>query len=150
MNHINYAILLLSKRIRAHTDKTFFLPGAQHQALHYLCLHPDGLSSSQLCGHMGCSYPTMSGIVKRLACQDYVQTKPNPEDKRSSIIVATEKGLALESRLQASMNQFEEIFTQPLSDEEKEQLRHLLYKLLDAHRKETLHDPNYPNSSQKL
>lgn len=49
-----------------------------------------------LAASLGCTRPTMTGIVDTLEKNGLVTRQPNPDDRRSLLVTLTEKGLALE------------------------------------------------------
>lgn len=47
---------------------------------------------------LGCTRPTMTGIVDTLEKNGLVTRQPNPDDRRSLLVTLTDKGFALEGR----------------------------------------------------
>jgi DNA-binding MarR family transcriptional regulator len=77
---------------------------------------------------LGCTRPTMTGIVDTLEKNGLVTRQPNPDDRRSLLVTLTDRGLSLQS----STPDLECIYLQccvGLSADEFQQLGSLLEKL---------------------
>lgn len=76
--------------------------------------------------------PTVTGILNNLEKKGMVQRLPNPADRRSKIIVPTEKALAIADELWNIRETLDADFTRMLDDGEKEQMRKLLRKIING------------------
>lgn len=78
---------------------------------------------------------TTAEVLKRLADKGLVETRVNPEDRRSRLSVITAEGLKLINDLQESIHRSQELLIEPLSPEDREVFMKLLARLVDAHEK---------------
>lgn len=68
--------------------------------------------------------------MQKLEAKDLVKRIPHSDDKRSKVLVLTDRAIAMKKELLALANNMEQQMTQNLSDEEQEQLAGLLLKML--------------------
>lgn len=76
------------------------------------------------------SNPTVTGILQNMEKMGMVQRLQNPEDKRSKIIVPTEKARGMAPELWEIRERLDNELTSMLTAEEKEQMRNLLRKII--------------------
>jgi DNA-binding MarR family transcriptional regulator len=76
---------------------------------------------------------TTAEVLKRLADKDLVETRVNPDDRRSRISVMTKKGMKVIGELQGSIHRSQERLLEPLSPDERAHFMRLLVHLVDAH-----------------
>ena len=74
--------------------------------------------------------PTVTGLVQKLEAKDLVKRMPHPEDKRSKVLVLTDRAMGMKEELLALADDLEQQTTKSLNDEEREQLAALLLKML--------------------
>lgn len=74
--------------------------------------------------------PTVTGLVQKLEAKDLVKRMPHPEDKRSKVLVLTDRAIAMKEELLALADDLERQMTQNLNHGECEQLDALLLKML--------------------
>ncbi len=74
--------------------------------------------------------PTVSGLVQKLEAKELVKRIPHPEDKRSKVLVLTERAIGMQEELLALAEDLEQKMTRKLSDDECDQLAKLLIKIL--------------------
>lgn len=74
--------------------------------------------------------PTVTGLVQKLEAKDMVKRMPHPEDKRSKVLVLTERAMEMKEELLALADNLERQMTKNLNNEEREQLAALLLKML--------------------
>jgi len=74
-------------------------------------------------------------VLKRLAEKGLVETRVNPDDRRSRLSVITKKGLKLIHELQGSIHHSQERLLEPLSPEDRVIFMRMLTQLVDAHEK---------------
>jgi DNA-binding MarR family transcriptional regulator len=72
-------------------------------------------------------------IIKRLIQLGLVKEKENPEDKRATMIFMTSKGKTVMQKCYPYMQQIGSVIFGPLTEEESNQLAHLLTKLDIVH-----------------
>lgn len=75
--------------------------------------------------------PTISGIIQRLTDQGWVQRVENPNDRRSKIIVLTDKSIALMGTLDSLSSETMKIGLKDFSEEEIADLRKYLLKVIN-------------------
>ena len=74
-------------------------------------------------------------MLKRLGDKGLVETRVNPDDRRSRLSVITTDGLNLINDLQESIHRSQELLIEPLSPEDRAEFMRLLAQLVDAHEK---------------
>ena len=77
------------------------------------------------------SHPTVSGILSRLEQKDFIELKPDPQDRRCKRIYIRPKGLELNEMMHEAIRSMEEKIVQNFSEEEKEQFASLLRRAID-------------------
>ncbi|NEX64688.1 MarR family winged helix-turn-helix transcriptional regulator [Noviherbaspirillum galbum] len=78
---------------------------------------------------------TTAEVLKRLGDKGLVETRVNPDDRRSRLSVITKQGLRLINDLQESIARSQELLLEPLTPEERAVFMKLLTQLVDAHEK---------------
>jgi len=78
---------------------------------------------------------TTAEVLKRLSDKGLVETRVNPDDRRSRLSVITKQGLKLINDLQESIARSQELLLDPLTPEERVVFMKLLTQLVDAHEK---------------
>lgn len=78
---------------------------------------------------------TTAEVLKRLADKGLVETRVNPDDRRSRLSVITKDGLNLINDLQESIHRSQELLIEPLSPDDRAVFMQLLAQLVDAHEK---------------
>lgn len=74
--------------------------------------------------------PTVTGLVQKLEAKDLVKRMPHPEDKRSKVLVLTDRAIGMKEELLALADDLERQMTRKLTDSECDQLAKLLIKML--------------------
>lgn len=72
------------------------------------------------------THPTVSGILQRLEMRNFIQTQPDPHDRRCRQIVLAPKGLAIHQEVGTLISAMESAMTTGMSDLETQQLLVLL------------------------
>ena len=72
---------------------------------------------------------TVQGVVRRLIARGLVRRTPDPMDRRTAVLTATEEGMALARRAVACARRITEATLLPLDAEERQRLLALLRKL---------------------
>lgn len=83
---------------------------------------------------------TTAEVLKRLSDKGLVETRVNPDDRRSRLSVITKQGLKLINDLQESIARSQELLLEPLAPEERVIFMKLLTQLVDAHEKMNAQD----------
>jgi DNA-binding MarR family transcriptional regulator len=83
---------------------------------------------------------TTAEVLKRLNDKGLVETRVNPDDRRSRLSVITKQGLKLINDLQESITRSQELLLEPLPPEERVVFMKLLTQLVDAHEKMNVQD----------
>ncbi|MNR43001.1 transcriptional regulator SlyA [compost metagenome] len=78
---------------------------------------------------------TTAEVLKRLSDKGLVETRVNPDDRRSRLSVITTDGLNLINDLHESIHRSQELLIEPLSPEDRVVFMRLLAQLVDAHEK---------------
>ncbi|WP_159767145.1 MarR family winged helix-turn-helix transcriptional regulator [Streptomyces sp. HM190] len=105
------------------------LTGAQARLLGLLSLQP--LPMRQLAQKLRCEPSNVTGIVDRLEARGLVERRPDPKDRRVKLAAATPEGLRVARSLRESLDFAREPLA-GLSTQERESLRHLLRRMLEA------------------
>ncbi|MCJ7651617.1 MAG: MarR family transcriptional regulator [Candidatus Lokiarchaeota archaeon] len=92
INRINKKFEKLQRRIIQKENLTT----AQYSILQQLW-KTDGVQFKTLANECCCSQSTITGIVDTMEKKDIVVRKMNPEDRRSVLVILTDKGKSLES-----------------------------------------------------
>lgn len=74
--------------------------------------------------------PTVTGLVQKLEAKDLVKRMPHPEDKRSKVLVLTDRAIGMKEELLALADDLEQQMTRKLTDSECDQLAKLLIQML--------------------
>lgn len=74
--------------------------------------------------------PTVTGLVQKLEGKDLVKRVPHPKDKRSKVLVLTERAMDMKDELLALADSLEQQMTAKLTGAERERLASLLEKML--------------------
>ncbi|TCD46209.1 MarR family transcriptional regulator [Streptococcus sp. X16XC17] len=108
------------------------LTTSQCKILKYLYRQPNlSVNQKQIEDQFSMTNPTVTGIIQNLEKKELVYRQPNPDDARSKVLGLTSDSLALKSELDHIWQTIDNQFTNPLTDEQKEVLRHLLTKLAE-------------------
>lgn len=89
------------------------------------------LESKELANHCCLLSPSLTGILKRLEQQGYVQRRKSAEDQRRTIISLTEQSNELFSRLSPEVEARYKAFTQRYGEEKLEELMEMLKELAE-------------------
>lgn len=105
------------------------LTGAQARLLGLLSLEP--LPMRRLAQKLRCEPSNVTGIVDRLEGRGLVERRPDPNDRRVKLAAATQEGRRVARSLRDSLGFAREPLA-GLSAAERESLRNLLRRMLDA------------------
>ncbi|MBO4836206.1 MAG: MarR family transcriptional regulator [Clostridia bacterium] len=109
------------------------MPPMPREMLLMVLLEADenGIRQKDLGEKMGINASSLSEQIDRLESDHYLERRANPDDRRSTLIVLTEKGRARAWEVQDERRQAAAGFCSGLTEEEKDTLIRLLDKLLD-------------------
>lgn len=108
------------------------LTGSQFKILMALYNAPAGsVRQADIEAKFSMTNPTVTGLVQKLEAKDLVKRSPHPEDKRSKVLVLTDRAMARKEQLLALADTFEQQMTANLTAEERDRLASLLTKMLD-------------------
>lgn len=107
------------------------LTSAQMFILHYLSHHTDGeIYQKDIEEALELSHATVAGIISRLENKDFVRLVPSKKDKRCKQIAATEKAKELDAETGRVIREAEQRLLTGFSEEETEQLKGYLKRIL--------------------
>jgi len=102
----------------------------QFHVLHHI--KSEGTSFKELARHLNCNASNMTGLIDRMEENNWVYREHSDEDRRIWLVKITEEGIELKKRLiPEHIDNIKERFS-CLSEEELEDLKKLLGKLIDA------------------
>lgn len=87
---------------------------------------PKGCRIQDIAEGMGLSAPTVSVAIKRLEENGWVEKRPDPEDKRASIITVSEQSQKIAQKIKDNQRRMIERFLGELTTDEQIQLVDLL------------------------
>ncbi|WP_129626873.1 MarR family winged helix-turn-helix transcriptional regulator [Candidatus Oscillochloris fontis] len=93
---------------------------------------PEGMPLSTISSRMLCDNSNLTGIVERLASKGYVERRPDPQDRRVSLICLTAAGAEKLRRIKPRHHAGVSRRMRTLAPHEVAQLRHLLQTLFDG------------------
>ena len=93
---------------------------------------PHFLGITVLAEKIGINASSLSEQIDRLEADHYLERKANPADRRSTLILLTEKGKARAYELSDERQKAAAAFCAKLTEEEKDTLIQLLDKLLET------------------
>lgn len=109
------------------------LTGSQFKILMLLYHSPEGsLRQTDIEERFSMTNPTVTGLVQKLETKELVRRVPHPADRRSKVLMLTERARSMEDELLALADDLERRMTEHLNGEEREQLASLLMKLLNG------------------
>lgn len=130
----------LARRLRRHRMESLEPFGlAAHQARAFMMIaRSDGSESevrpSDLARRLGIAARSATEVVDALEDLDLVRREPSPTDRRATRLLLTEAGRALRLRLSETRADRSDDFFDVLAPDERDELRSLLAKVLDATR----------------
>lgn len=107
------------------------LTSSQFKVLKFLLKRPElNIRQIDIEKFFSMTNPTVTGILQNLEKKQMIERVQNPLDCRSKVIRLTKKVYTIKDELIKMGDDIEAQFTQNLSQEEKEQLKMLLKKIL--------------------
>jgi DNA-binding MarR family transcriptional regulator len=109
----------------------FDLTGTQGTIIGFLRHNQDReICQKNLEQEFALSHPTMSSILTRMESKGLIGTAPLPKDKRYKKVFLTEKGLALDKEIAASIDKYEAKMCTGLSEEQQIEIKAYLNVLI--------------------
>ena len=99
-----------------------------------------GVRQKDVAGKIGINASSLSEQIDALEQDRYLERRANPDDRRSTFIVLTDKGRARAWELQDERERAAAAFCANLTDEEKDTLIRLMDKLMDNGQKPLVPD----------
>jgi DNA-binding MarR family transcriptional regulator len=106
------------------------LTAAQSHVLGYITHRQDPPCARDIEEVFQLSHPTVSGILSRLEQKDFIELRPDDQDRRCKRIYARPKGWELEEHMHAAIRAMEEKIVQDFAEEEKAQFADLLRRAI--------------------
>lgn len=88
-----------------------------------------GISQEELARNMNLNKSSVARQLAALEAAGYVRREADPADRRSLLVYPTEKALAIQDRLHATMRSWREYLTQGFTPEEQETLSRLMIRV---------------------
>jgi DNA-binding MarR family transcriptional regulator len=119
---------MIEGRVRRRLRAAFGITLPRFDVMAALCSTPEGLSMGELSHRLMVSNGNVTGIVERLECEGLVRRRQRPEDRRSHLVRLTDAGREAFEAMAAEHENWIASMLSELSEEEVEQLYHLLNK----------------------
>ena len=131
-------IFVLIKKAALEFDKLsiplfapYELTPSQYKILRLLYIEePETIRQIDIEKSFSMTNPTVTGLLHNLEKKDWIQRIPNPNDSRSKVIRLTAKAEGLREELLEISDRLEDMLTDNLNNQEKEQLIELMNKML--------------------
>ncbi|WP_173443813.1 MarR family winged helix-turn-helix transcriptional regulator [Selenomonas ruminantium] len=139
-NEVKDKISIFVKKASLECDKVAYpllvyykLTMVQYKILKYLYINPPAtVCQRDIEKFFSMTNPTVTGVLKNLERDGWVERLSNPHDARSKLLQLTDKSLRVKQELFCIGNEIENTFTAELTAEEREQLLQLLKKLVQS------------------
>lgn len=130
-------ITILIKKIALSIDKfagqvlaPYELSNAQYKIIKFLYHQPNtAVRQADIETQFSLTNPTVTGIIQNLEKKGLVQRIPNPEDKRSKLLILTEDAMSIKEELYQIGESIEAHVTSHLTKSECDELMRLLHKI---------------------
>lgn len=106
------------------------LTASQGQIIGYLAWQKSPPCSRDIEDAFQLSHPTVSGLLARLAKKDFIEFRPDPDDRRCKRIWLLPKGQACHEAIRQTIEGIEAQLVQNFTDAEKEQFSDLLRRAI--------------------
>lgn len=126
-----YLINLLARQFIRSLDRRIETHGLMHgqfPALLMLWERP-GLTQAEIARIVAVEQPTMANTLNRMERDGWVERRPDPEDRRRTLIYPTAKAMAVQDDILAMAGEVNAIATRGMSDEEKKAAIALLNRM---------------------
>ena len=139
-------ILRLAKTIiknRNHHLGALGLTAGQADSLQFFLTH-ESTTATDLKNYLGITHQTARGLVGRLADKGLVELRRSPADARCQIVLPTENGIQMGSRMRRNRERTGEALLTGMSQEEQA----LFFRLLQQALQQAEHDWAAPNQQE--
>ncbi|WNS44597.1 MarR family transcriptional regulator [Paenibacillus sp. MMS20-IR301] len=102
--------------------------GGQHSFLKLILRHP-GITQDQMTAEIKCDKATTARSVKHLEASGYLERRPDPGDRRSSLLYPTAKALEFAPVFYSLLSDFNRRLSANLTGAEMDTLINLLHKV---------------------
>ncbi|MAT44088.1 MAG: hypothetical protein CL609_17270 [Anaerolineaceae bacterium] len=120
----------VSKRYISCQLNQFQITPPQFATLRCIAQKQNGVSMSDLSDHCQAVMPTMTGIIKRLVSRGLVERKPDPSDRRTTLILLTETGQQLLSEITQLRREYLDQYLLTLTLQERQSTIEILERYL--------------------
>jgi MarR family transcriptional regulator, transcriptional regulator for hemolysin len=128
-------LVLTAKAAREVLDARLQSMGASHAAwlvLHALIQHhAEGSSQRALAEHLRIEGPTMTRHLDRLEAGGLIERRPDPQDRRNTLVYSTPEGKRTLQRLTSVMETAQGDFLEGLTPDEMDTLTRLMQRVRD-------------------
>lgn len=107
--------------------KEYHIHGHQMGYILHVCQNP-GISQEKLASYLGLNKGSVTKGLRPLIAEGYIQRRQNQKDRRAYQLFPTEKAQELLVKCDQIVEQFSDILTASMSDEEKRTFQRLLTK----------------------
>lgn len=107
--------------------KKYDLTFSQMHVLLFAAIHNKGkVQQKEIEQYFGLKHPTVVGLLKRMEKKKLLTIRENPDDRRSNIVVVTEKSMSIVKGMRKSIDYTDMLITRNLSESQKNDLKNLL------------------------
>jgi DNA-binding MarR family transcriptional regulator len=106
------------------------LTPSQFRALRVLLRH-GALRPSALSEHLDIAPRSTTEVLDGLAAKGFVERRPDPEDRRATLVAPTERGMTTAAQIRAARGNDSERFFAKLDQTDRAELTRILATLLD-------------------
>lgn len=89
----------------------------------------EGLSQNQLCQEVGKKPANITRILDRLEIKGWVERRPHPDDRRSSLVFLTQEGERISAEVHNDFESYSSWFTKGIDQGEEQICRRVLQKI---------------------
>ncbi|MFC6255213.1 MarR family winged helix-turn-helix transcriptional regulator [Secundilactobacillus hailunensis] len=136
MNNFGYLMMDVAKKLRYQLNTALEKEGitsGQWAVLAQMGLAKAPLTATEIAEVVGMDRATISGVVKRLAGKQLVESQPSNKDHRAHVLNLTASGEKMFTQCERIADVQMSAFATPLEQDEQETLVHLLIKLEEGH-----------------
>ncbi len=110
--------------------KKFKISGHQMGYIMHICKEP-GVSQEDLASYLGLNKASVAKGIRPLIREGYVQRAQNPKDRRAYCLLPTDRAIELLKAAEETMDTFNKILTENMTEEEQEMFQKLVSKACD-------------------
>lgn len=132
-NSLLFLLLKIQKLLFAKSIELFeefnLHPG--QPPLLFILYHQEGITQKELADKLNVTPPTVAVMLKRMEKYELIEKKQDKDDRRIYRVYLSKKGRGMIEELKKIFKEFEIIVFQNFSEEEKNDLRNFLNKIID-------------------